>query len=335
MQNSEGWFGVPAPTLEAAFELFPKVVGSSITVKIKADGGASGIKTEEQNVTFTDGDATGISFALKGLPNTVRRLDGMELEWHFDGPAHKTKHTLFILDKRPLAANNLYVDQYLWEIFEWSCRWADGVTGATNVFARIWAQFHPVKNPHATGLVYWKNHLIVPFARQSQTLVDAIQSQEPPTTKENNSATCIVFDRILLNCIGAHGIPSAEIMLTPDPATATFTRAGVTYDCDGWHDTTTNGQGNPAAPPDWASHWIAAVKLGGWKFYDPSYGDGPVKAPKPGAAGTTMDVFKFEPRTVASFNCVDVATGAAVSLARDPDKTKPPHLIGTVLWTNK
>lgn len=323
--------GVPAPTLEAAFELFPKVPGS-ITAKVKADGGASGIRIKERDVTFTAGEAAAISFDIQKLPNTVKRLDGMELEWDFDGPGHKTKHTLFVLDTKPLAANNLGVDEYLWEIFEWSCRWADGVTGAKKVFGAIWAQFHPVKAAHDTGLVYWKDHAANPGG-ESQNLVDAIQSQEPSPPKVQYSASCIVFDRILINCIGAHGIPSAEIKLMP-PST-TFTRGGVTYESDSWHDTTTEGQGNKAAPPDWGSHWIAAVKLGGWKYYDASYGDGPVKAPEPGAQYTTVDVLSYEPKTVASFNCVNVAAGTFASLPRDPDKNKPPHLMGVVLWTNK
>src|SRR6185295_16943328 len=74
--------GVAAPTLDASFELFPKVAGS-VTVPIKADGGASGLTIDEQDVTFTNGDAIAVSFDIKGLPNLVKRLDGIELDWHF------------------------------------------------------------------------------------------------------------------------------------------------------------------------------------------------------------------------------------------------------------
>jgi len=325
--------GVAAPVLTATLELFPKVPGT-VTAKIKAVGGKSGIELEEQDVTFTDGDAANIAFNIQKLPKTVDRLDGLELEWYFDGPARKTKHTLFITDQQPLAANNDGVDEYLWEVFEWSCVWAKGKTGEQNVFNAIWKKFHPVAAHHATGLVYWKNHED-PLSNTSQTLADAIQSQDGNTLKDENAASCVVFDSVLLNCIGAQGIASAEVKLTITPDNFTpFARGGHNYTCSTWNDTTTKGQGNPHAPPHWRNHWIAAVHLGGkWLFYDPSYGDGPVDAPTPAGVNATIDVASFEPHTVASFNCMTDLL-MPIILLRSNDPAIPPHLEGTILWDN-
>jgi hypothetical protein len=314
--------------LSASFELFPQVAGV-ITEKVKADGGATGITIKAEDVTFTDGVSPYVLFEIENLPATVKYLDGMELEWGYDGPSHRTRHTLFVVDKLPERANNGYSNEYLWEIFEWSCRWADGVTGANNVFARIWSQFHPVRNVHDTGLVYWRNYQIIPFNRLAQSLADAIQSQEP-LNHEQNAATCVVFDRVLINCVSAHGIPSAEIQL--EVPAGTFLRNGVSYVCTRWVDTTTAGQGNPQAPPRWMNHWIAAVNLGGWKYYDASYGEGPTDAPVPGAAGQNIDVSSYEPRTVAAFEVRAVLTGVVSDIPRIANPASAPHLVGTVLW---
>jgi hypothetical protein len=333
---------VPAPTLKATFELYPK--DGATTVRIMADGGATGLKTEEKDVPFNNGEANKVSFALKGLPKTVKRLDGVELEWRYDGPAHKTKHTLFVVDKKPLAANNGFGNEYLWEIFEWSCRWADGTTGTSPVVDAIWAKFNRVNrgSAHDTGLVYWKNWRAVGNF-MPQDLATAIQKQDPPTwSLLRNGASCKVFDRILMNCLAAQGVPSAEIEVYPDPTQ--FTRALIPYECTGWNDKTTVGQGNPNAPPGWGNHWIAVAKVNGWKFYDASYGEGPFKASEPGPLNTTIDVQEFEPHSVApydpvaqtgGFQCSNLRTLTKVNLPRDPDPNELPHLIGEVLWTNK
>ena len=323
--------GAPDPTFKVKFELFPKP-GDNITTKISAEVTGTPIVTDEQDVTFNNGDSPDITFTIKKLDKTVRLLDGIEFQWKFDGFGPRTKHTLFVVDKTPRAANNLYVDEHLWEIFEWSCLWADGAKKQDPVFAAIWGRFAPAAAAHATGLVYWKNHNI--GIAPAQDLATAVQSQDDLNLLQANAASCIVFDRVLINCCAAHGIHAAEIMLTPQ--TALFTRTAVQYSCTGWQDTTVNGQGNPAAPPSWGSHWIATVKLGSWKFFDASYGDGPTNAPTPGAASAAIDVFDFEPRTVQNFECDPVLPpGPPVLLPRVANRATPPHLVGEVLWTNR
>src|SRR6185312_13737443 len=233
-------------------------------------------------------------------------------------------------------------DEYLWEIFEWSCRWADGVKKRDNVFAAIWGHFTPPQAPpaHDSGLTYWKNQDI--GIAPAQDMVTAIQSQDDPDPLQQNAASCIVFDRMLINCCAAHGIRVSEIKLerpvqpgAPPPNNGLlFNYLGVQHRCIAWNDTTIIGQANTNAPAAWGSHWIATVKLGRWKFYDASYGEGPVNAPTPGAAGAAIDVFNFEPHTVQDFRCRNLVTNAWANVPRSANRATPPHLTGEVLWTN-
>ena len=331
--------GVAAPTLTADMELFPKVPGA-VTAQIRADSGAAGVQVVEQSVTFNNGDALGVNFTLR-VPNTVKRLDGMRLVWEFQGPAHETRHTLFIVDQQPRAANNGFTDEQLWEVFEWSCGWADGVKKPKNVFNAIWGRFNPPAAPpqHPCGLTYWKNHHL-PFPLTidpAQDLPTAIQSQDDPNPLQQNAASCIVFDRVLMNCLAIHGIASAEVVLAVP--TANFTRGGITYRVRRWNDTTIIGQANVNSPPRWGNHWIASVNRGGWKFYDASYGEGPVKSPTPGVPPLGMvvpiNVLKFEPHTVLSFECHNVPGGVVSNVARSASASVPPHLTGVVQWNNQ
>lgn len=328
-----GAAGAPAPQVVASFEFYPQVVGSSIPAKIRAESGATGVNLAEQAVTITDGNAIAVTFDLRGIPSTAKRLDGIELKWFHKEPVRTTKHTLFVVDEKPRAANG----EFLWEIFEWSCLWADGKAGLANVFSAIWGRFRPVRAAHDTGLVYWKNHSA--GISPAQELVSAVQSQDDPNPMQQNAASCIVFDRVLMNCLGVHGIASAEVTLRPPPGT--FVRpvpppATPPFRCSGWTDTTTNAQGNAAAPPKWASHWIADVQgPTGWKLYDASYGEqAPTNCAAPGAVMAVLDIQSYEPLTVASFDCRD-SVGMALPLLRDPSPAVPPHLVGYILWSNK
>lgn len=339
--------GGSAPQLKASFELQPSICNSA-TAKVKATSTA-GVEIAEKTITFAGGRASD-TFDLIKIPSTVKRLDGVEFTWKFEvnsstRPARVTKHTLFIIDKPPRKANlhPLGEDKFLWEIFEWSCKWADGVTGHKHVLDAIWSQFSPVKSAHDTGLVYWKNWVPPLSVSPNQDLPSAVQSKDDPNPNKQNAASCIVFDEILMSCLAAHGIASAEVKLVPP--SGSFSRAGHIYICDSWNDVTTHGQGNSSAPPGWQSHWIADVSVPGapgWKFYDPSYGPNPVRAAAPGAAGSTIQVGAYEPLTAASFSCVQITTsstgavsGTPVTLTRSSNPAVPPHLTGRILWANK
>lgn len=326
-----GAAGAPAAQLTASFETLPPV---SVSAKIKAQT-STGIVLAEKTVSFSGGVASNVTFDIQNLPATAKKLDGIEFQWTYqvgsdpEKTANSTKHTLFIVDERPKPANNRYVDQYLWEIFEWSCGWADGVTGHQAVLDAVWGHFNPVQSSHETGLVYWKNHNI--GISPAQDLVTAIQSQDDPNVLQKSAASCIVFDRVLLNCLAVHGIACAEIMIAPDRTA--FSRGGANLSATGWHDTTTNGQGNSSAPPFWNNHWIADVELPGsqWKIYDASYGAGPSASGAP--TGATVNVFNYEPLTVDYFTGRNLGTGAAAPpISRSSSQAVPPHLKGDVLW---
>ena len=179
--------------------------------------------TEAQDVTFVNGDAAAVTFRIERLPNTVERLDGMDLDWHNEGPAHQTKHTLFIVDRMPRGADNAPTDEYLWEIAEWSCGWAAGTKGRSAVFAGLWAQFHPSPALMQRASSTWKNHLT--GVNPNEDLTSAVQSQDPPTpANEQNAVRCIMFDLVLINCLGLRHV-SAEVELEYPPGK--FIRGGT------------------------------------------------------------------------------------------------------------
>jgi hypothetical protein len=317
------------PTIKVKFELFPKP-GDNITVKLKGTDIASTMTTDEKDVTFNNGDSQDITFAIKQMPNVVRRMDGMQFRWFFDGWGPTTQHTLFMTDKRPRNADDIQGNEYIWEIFEWSCNWADGVSTKANVFAAIWGQFTGMTVSANTNLVYWRNWQI--GIQPAQDIPTAVQSQDDGNPVQQRAASCIVFDRVLINCCSAHGIRATEIKLWPQ--TAAFPYLGAAHTIDSWNDTTVNGQGNAAAPPSWESHWIASVKLGNWAFYDASYGEGPHNSPRPGAANAMINVFNFEPHTVQDYNGLNTVTNVAINVPRSAVQAVPPHLLGGILWAN-
>jgi len=354
--------GAPPPRLKASFEI-PSAACHSAVAKIKATS-SQGVTIAEKTLTFAGGKASD-TFDLQNLPSTVQRFDGIEFTWTFEIDSHAcasrvTKHTLFVVDEVPKRANlhTKNEDKFLWEIFEWSCKWANGTTGHQDVLDAIWAQFSPVKAAHNTGLIYWKEYLKLGGQCFNQALVTAIQSREDPRDAVQNGASCIVFDEILMNCLAAQGISSAEVTL--DIPGGPFNRLGATYVCDFWNDDNTRGQGNFSAPPGWESHWIAAVSVpvlpslrfldwSHWKLYDASYGeiaDANCAAPAsaapgsaaPGSKDSTIDIQSYEPKTVASFHCSRVSPPPVKeepAMARNPDPAVPPHLTGKILWTNK
>src|SRR5207248_314525 len=184
----------------------------------------------------------------------------------------------------------------------------------------------------------WKNWDAPLNIPPNQDLVSAIHSQDDPDPNKQNAASCIVFDEVLMTCLAAHGILSAEVTLRPP--VPPFTRGPDTFVCRGWNATGTNGQGNPLAPPGWGSHWITDVSVPAapnWKLYDPSYGPGPTNCVSPGGAPSAIDIRSYEPLTVATFDCVRTSPPPVtrVAVSRNPNPLAPPHLTGTILWTNK
>jgi hypothetical protein len=341
-----GATGASTPKLVASFA---ETSNKSVSVDISAMG-PEGIRLEAKTVTLNGGEAKDVEFEIQGFPASVKRLDGVELTWNFQvrgAPAcspDRTKHTLFVLDEKPKKfRDRVSIGGHLWDVFEWSCGWAKSKAGHKDVLDAIWSHFTPVKASHDTGLVYWKNwnHPTAPVD-PNQDLVSAIQSKDDPVEERRNAASCIVFDRVLINCLGIQGIDSAEIMI--EPKREPFIRAGKEYFPVQWNATSTNGQGNPDAPPGWGNHWIADVRdpAGTWMIRDPSYGAGPVTCEEP-VAGSSVNVLSYEPLTVKTFACREVIispegkpvlAGPPTNFPASKDPAVPPHLIGNVLWSS-
>jgi hypothetical protein len=340
-----GASNAPNARMEAIFELYPQA-GNNVTMRIKARAEGAPMDSDLQSVTFANGVSNRIAFPIQQLPDTVARLDatgGWRLRWRCDGWGPETAHTLFIVDAVPRAPDGT---GFLWEIFEWSCGWANGVTGRNTVFNQIWARFSPVagNGAHATGLIYWRNHTLFPVAAAvtAQNLPAAIRSFEHGTANLQRAATCIVFDRILINACTLHGIDAAEVQLAvpvpqfnrADPLAPHPVRA---WECVRWLDNNVHGQGNTAAPGAWGSHWIASVKLtsmgffDNWYYYDPSYGVAPVDSPTPGAVNAAIDPINYEPLTVTAFDCQRVGSARRVNF---PPTADPPRLTGKVLFNS-
>ena len=331
----DGATGAGAKKVHVAFSASDVAFNGSLLIKAVSD---VGITIPETAVSFTSGKTAEIPFDLKNLPKTVRWLSGLTFHWKYRSstnpnsiPAHDTRHTFFILDAPPLKANLDDEDKFLFEILDWACRWASGRSGSANVLAAIWEHFHPVRAEHDTGLVYWKNHQIPYINRiMPQNIVDAIQAQDDSDPKRRNGASCIVFDRIFINCLLAHGITAAEIMVIPSRILSrgpwNFDRSGITYECTGWNAKSIIGQGNPHSPSGWGSHWVADVheSSGNWQIYDPSYGVAPYATGNPNASPVTLS--PYEPDAVKSFSI----SQAPFDISRDP--VQDPHLYGHVLW---
>lgn len=325
----------PAPSrdVSVSFETDSSFNG---TMDIKATS-TSGVQLSEKSVAFVNGIANNIVFTIQNLPHTVKWLSGVVFNWSYKlnstssySRANDTQHTLFIIETNPSSANLRYQNKFLFEIIDWSCRWANNYAGQQNIFDAIWRKFHPVRGSHDTRLIYWRNWQR--GIRPAQDIVTAIQSQDHPNLRQRFAASCIVFDRILINCLAVHGIHAAEIKI--EPISTIFHRGGRNFSCTGWRATTTIGQGNRNAPPEWSSHWIADVHnhLGQWKIYDASYGAGNVDSQDPNIHNP-VNVLNYETLTVHYFTCVDKATGNSENLKRHSNPTAQPHLIGDVLWT--
>jgi hypothetical protein len=337
----DGTSAGPGRALKVSFQA-PNNFNATVTIKAIS---TAGVSVAEKSVTFANGIASDISFTIDSLPTTIKWLNCLMLDWQVQTTSggsfdtfDYTMNTLFILDWEPAAARTAGrggENKYLFEILDWACRWADGVTGHNSVLDTIWGKFSPVRAAHDSGLVYWKNRVEYGVS-SAQDLVSAIKSFSHPDEGRRAAASCIVFDLLLMNCLAAHGIKSAEIKIEPkDPD---FDRSGVHYyDCTFFNVITPVGQGNRNAPLDnWGNHWIADVVdfAGNWKIYDASYGAGPADSDAP--TGATVNVLNYEPLAVRSFSCkYDI--GAGVRSADIPPGSTPaipPHIKGTVLSKN-
>lgn len=225
------------------------------------------------------------------------------------------------------------------------------------MLAQVWNRFSPVAQVHATGLIYWRNHQAQ--VAQAQDVATAIQYQDQGIGGRR-AATCIVFDRVFMNCLALHGIQCAEVELGPAQYATPLQpvpffgaiqgfRGGpwnsYYYNPTGWAATTVAAHGNPGAPDGWQSHWITAVNTGagntGWQLYDPSYGLGPYDCNVPAGVNQVQVIpAVYDAAAVLHFSCIVWSDDwvNAVWPQRIDDlpsaSPNPPHLTGTILDMN-
>ncbi|WP_158627564.1 DUF4157 domain-containing protein [Corallococcus sp. AB038B] len=351
--------GPHARGLQATFSATGRFTGP---MEIRAVS-PNGIDTNTVTVNFVGGQGNG-NFTLRNLPGTVRVLSGMELHWQCRRPGlqlfrnmNESRHTLYIVDETPLVAVGQN-EHHFFEMIDWACRWADGQVGAGNVLAQIWNRFNPVVQDHATGFMYWRNHASA--VAPAQNVATALQYQDQGIN-ERRAASCVVFDRVLMNCLAVHGIRSAEVRLEPaqyatpllpllplGPPVHGFSWGiwpSYYLNPTAWVATTVAAHGNMGGAPDtWQNHWIAAIHTGaggtGWQLYDASYGLGPFDCAAPGLVNALHPIPQaYDAAAVAHFPCnlwstdgVNLAPVQVDHLASA--SPNPPHLIGTILATN-
>lgn len=199
--------------------------------EIKADS-AGGLQTDAVVVQFQNGIATG-TLTLTTVPGRVDRLSRETLRWHMRrlGEAWhvfgQSEHTFFFVLDRPLAP--LGPERNYFEMFDWSCRWAQNQATPAGVLQQVWSRFTTVGQPHDTGLIYWRDFQngIAP----AQDVASGIRSFDAAGTQQY-AVSCIVFDRIFCNSLSLHGIRSAEMMLNAYPKLPDATAFLVVYNGD-------------------------------------------------------------------------------------------------------
>lgn len=307
---------------------------------IKAESASGELTIGEQTVTFQKGKAVNVLFTFTKVPSTVDKLSGITLTWSVAKSASssfvkicQTQHTIFLVDEKPLKANlRASQDMYLFEVIDWSCRWAQGKTGLKSVLAAIWKEFNPVKANHSTGLIYWKDHDI---AFVNQDIDFAIRSQDDDNPRSKNNASCIVFDRIFINAVCLHGIKASEIEIRPSSESKSgFFVSGKQYTCAYFNTSTKNAQGTSSAPTTWGNHWIANIydDSSSWKTYDASYGAAAYASTIP-EQHKYVDVLNYEKNSVKDFRCKDIITKNWDNLPAGAKKSEQPHLEGYIWWT--
>lgn len=295
-----------------------------VTVKIRSEVGGQAtlaaktpdVEVEGKasvSVSKTDTDVV-FDCKLTKLPGTVRRLKGLALPWTLEiggetKTINPTTSTLYIVDEppKPVSWSQGARDAKNWYDFvvDWSCNWADGKTGARNVFDAVWAGFSDgskARVPHATGWSYWKT---------DDPAQGLLECKTKPAGQKGWScrAICHFFMMSValhgLDCREAipEGVPERNFMVAHWDFTgagdqfqvAGTVRPGLYYagdwrsnrfsqpqrksDHPGWTLDATRtaavGQGQPNPPLSFGNHWIALFTAPYSGYFDTSYGSGP------------------------------------------------------------
>ncbi len=142
----------PARTITARFQCL-SASGASGSFKVVGKGPGSMV-TDSQTVQFKNGIGSA-TFTLKSVPATVKRLNQASLVWSFlpfvgVRPLVATctsEHTFYFVDAAPLTLHGGIWEKPYFELFDWSCRWADGAAGPGAGAAAIWREVLANPNP--------------------------------------------------------------------------------------------------------------------------------------------------------------------------------------------
>lgn len=184
--------------------------------EIKADT-AGGLQTDSVVVQFNNGVATG-TLTLTTVPGTVQRFSREVLRWQMrrlgEGwqPFAQSEHTFFFVLEAPLPP--LGAEKNYFEMFDWSCRWAQGQGAPAAVLQQVWQRFTTVGQPHDTGLIYWRD--FQNGTAPVQDMAAGIRSVDSAGMQQY-AVSCIVFDRMFCNALSLHGIRTAEMRLEAHP----------------------------------------------------------------------------------------------------------------------
>jgi hypothetical protein len=326
------------------------------------------LKVPETKITFNNEDEKTVNVSFDGIPDTVRHMGMLGLFWEYKTnsmsdykAANLSLHCVLVTNAKPLTLvaktpqmNYLKPhDYFLFDIFDWSCKWADGMATIDAIEAAIWNLFHPFDPPDdntnklfkSTGLFYWTTASLK-AAGQSihksdelyQTLPEALWGKYDPNDAKRSSASCIVFDRIFLGTMGVQGIPCQEIRIMPNGANKKvhFPYKGEYYQAgDSWRSDNIHGHANPNASPIWSSHWIAFAYKGDSNnvplvkpgLFDPSYGG--AKIANVAKAVDAMDT--YERGEVTHYRAKAKSTGNYRWVKRDEITRNDMCLVPTIL----
>lgn len=169
---------------------------------IKADGPpGSRLAIGEISVNFSNGVASDVSMQFTDLPDTVKRLSNIGLQWRCRLPSwssfmdiNASAHTLYILDAPPFPLLRIY-NEYL----DFSCSWADGYSGSVDVFKKIWDNIAA----QATGWKYYgpldpQNNKRASFAKDLIT---------------RHNGDCDSWADFMVGCCQVHRIDAGKVQL--------------------------------------------------------------------------------------------------------------------------
>lgn len=152
-----------------------------------------------------------VTCTFKKRPLEVRNLSsGVIMTWSITcQTTHLTggdQLKLFFVDAKPkpITWNDPYVNHYL-KVVEWATTWAENKKTETPVFDALWSKFSDgtkARNPHVTGLVYWKTD------NPAQNLNQVIN---PTFNAADKGWSCRGIAHTFMACLAVHGIRCREV----------------------------------------------------------------------------------------------------------------------------